>query len=188
MASIADAPLAICAPKELTLTQVAAEAVDLASRFELRAVFIDGLDTFIDPNRANYHSTLESTLRNLRGIAEKLGIPIVACLPSNRPKPDQDSPRIERLTGGEIIEHIADIIIMLERIDQDEPQSPYAGEADLVVIKNKFGPQATVTTAFQGHYSRLVSMAPGYSSYARTVHTTTPKALENIAASDDKPL
>jgi replicative DNA helicase len=35
-----------------------------------------------------------------------------------------------------------------------------AGEADLIVAKQRNGPTATVTVAFQGHYSRLADMAP----------------------------
>ncbi len=36
---------------------------------------------------------------------------------------------------------------------------PRAGEADLIVAKHRNGPTATVTVAFQGHYSRFVDMA-----------------------------
>ena len=41
------------------------------------------------------------------------------------------------------------------------PLPPRAGEADLIVAKHRNGPTATVTVAFQGHYSRFVDMAPG---------------------------
>lgn len=32
-------------------------------------------------------------------------------------------------------------------------------EADLIVAKHRNGPTATITVAFQGHYSRFVDMA-----------------------------
>jgi replicative DNA helicase len=58
------------------------------------------------------------------------------------------------------IEQDSDVVIMLHREDKYEPESPRAGEADLIVAKHRNGPIATVTVAFQGHYSRFVDMAP----------------------------
>jgi replicative DNA helicase len=40
-----------------------------------------------------------------------------------------------------------------------EPESPRAGEADLIVDKHRAGPQSTITVVFQGHYSRFMDMA-----------------------------
>ena len=59
------------------------------------------------------------------------------------------------------IEQDSDLVILLHREDAYERESPRAGEADLVVAKHRNGPTATVTVAFQGHYSRFVDMAPG---------------------------
>jgi replicative DNA helicase len=57
------------------------------------------------------------------------------------------------------IEQDADVVILLHREDAYERESPRAGEADLIVAKHRNGPTATVTVAFQGHYSRFVDMA-----------------------------
>jgi replicative DNA helicase len=59
------------------------------------------------------------------------------------------------------IEQDSDVVILLHREDYYEKESPRAGEADLIVAKHRNGPTATVTVAFQGHYSRFVDMAPG---------------------------
>ncbi len=57
------------------------------------------------------------------------------------------------------IEQDADMVLLLHREDAYEPESPRAGEADFIVAKHRNGPTATVTVAFQGHYSRFVDMA-----------------------------
>jgi replicative DNA helicase len=57
------------------------------------------------------------------------------------------------------IEQDSDVVILLHREDAYERESPRAGEADLIVAKHRNGPTATVTVAFQGHYSRFVDMA-----------------------------
>ena len=55
-------------------------------------------------------------------------------------------------------------MILLHLEDMYEKESPRAGEADLIVAKHRNGPTATVTVAFQGHYSRFVDMAPSSGS------------------------
>ncbi|MEU5902682.1 replicative DNA helicase [Streptomyces venezuelae] len=57
------------------------------------------------------------------------------------------------------IKNDASTVIKVERPDADERESPRAGEVDLVVEKNRFGPTARVTVAAQLHYSRFVDMA-----------------------------
>jgi replicative DNA helicase len=57
------------------------------------------------------------------------------------------------------LEQDADVVILLHREDAYERESPRAGEADFIVAKHRNGPTATVTVAFQGHYSRFVDMA-----------------------------
>jgi replicative DNA helicase len=59
------------------------------------------------------------------------------------------------------IEQDSDVVILLHREDAYERESPRAGEADFIVAKHRNGPTATVTVAFQGHFSRFVDMAPG---------------------------
>jgi replicative DNA helicase len=60
------------------------------------------------------------------------------------------------------IEQDADMVILLHREDAYEEESPRAGEADLIVAKHRNGPTATITVAFQGHYSRFVNMEGGF--------------------------
>jgi replicative DNA helicase len=57
------------------------------------------------------------------------------------------------------IEQDSDMVILLHREDAYEKESPRAGEADFIVAKHRNGPTATITVAFQGHYSRFVDMA-----------------------------
>lgn len=56
------------------------------------------------------------------------------------------------------LEQDADIVLLLHRDDVYDRESPRAGEADFIVAKNRNGPTRTVTTIFQGHYSRFVDM------------------------------
>lgn len=57
------------------------------------------------------------------------------------------------------IKNDASVVIKVERPDVDEKESARAGEVDLMIEKNRFGPTAQVTVAAQLHYSRFVDMA-----------------------------
>jgi replicative DNA helicase len=56
----------------------------------------------------------------------------------------------------------ADLVILIHREEMYEKDSPRAGEVDLIVAKHRYGPTATIITAFQGHYGRFVDMAQDY--------------------------
>jgi replicative DNA helicase len=57
------------------------------------------------------------------------------------------------------IKNDASVVIKVERPDLEDKESVRAGEVDLVVEKNRFGPTACVTVAAQLHYSRFVDMS-----------------------------
>ncbi|MFB7293531.1 replicative DNA helicase [Actinacidiphila glaucinigra] len=101
--------------------------------------------------------------RALKLLAKELQVPILALAQLNRgPEMRADKrPVASDLRESGSQEQDADIIILLHRPDAYEIESPRAGEADLIVAKHRNGPTATITTAFQGHYSRFVDMATG---------------------------
>lgn len=99
--------------------------------------------------------------RQLKLMAKELEVPVIALSQLNRgPEQRTDKkPQVSDLRESGSLEQDADVVILLHREDQYEKESPRASEADLIVGKHRNGPAAVITTAFQGHYSRLVDMA-----------------------------
>lgn len=99
--------------------------------------------------------------RNLKLLAKELEVPVIALSQLNRgPEQRTDKkPMVSDLRESGSIEQDADMVILLHREDAYEKEPPRAGEADLIVAKHRNGPTATITVAFQGHYSRFVDMA-----------------------------
>ena len=64
------------------------------------------------------------------------------------------------------VEQDSSIVILLLREDVYDRESARAGEIDFIVAKNRQGPQATMTLAFQGHYARCVDMYKPWSPAA----------------------
>lgn len=164
MSEVADAPLFIDDSPNMSLMEIRAKCRRLKQRHDLRLVIIDYLQLMSSARRVeNRQQEVAEMSRSLKLLAKELNVPVVALSQLNRgPEQRQDKkPMLSDLRESGSIEQDADVVILLHREDAYERESPRAGEADLIVAKHRNGPTATVTVAFQGHYSRFVDMAPG---------------------------
>lgn len=128
----------------------------------VRLAVVDYLGILTAQGRTeNRQQVIADLTRGLKQIAREIGIPIILLAQLNRQvmgRPDR-RPMASDLKDSGAIEADADVVILLHREDMYEKESPRAGEADFIVDKHRSGPQATITVAFQGHYSRFVDMA-----------------------------
>jgi replicative DNA helicase len=164
MSEVADAPLFIDDSPNMSLMEIRAKCRRLKQRHDLKLVIIDYLQLMSSPKRTESRQQEVSEMsRSLKLLAKELEVPVIALSQLNRgPEQRQDKkPMLSDLRESGSIEQDADVVILLHREDAYERESPRAGEADLIVAKHRNGPTATVTVAFQGHYSRFVDMAPG---------------------------
>jgi replicative DNA helicase len=163
MSEVADAPLFIDDSPNMSLMEIRAKCRRLKQRHDLKLVIIDYLQLMSSPKRVESRQQEVSEMsRSLKLLAKELEVPVVALSQLNRgPEQRTDKkPMVSDLRESGSIEQDADVVILLHREDAYEKESPRAGEADLIVAKHRNGPTATVTVAFQGHYSRFVDMAP----------------------------
>jgi replicative DNA helicase len=114
-----------------------------------------------DGRAENRQQEVSKISRSLKLLAKELEVPVVALSQLNRgPEQRTDKrPVVSDLRESGAIEQDADMVILLHREDAYDKESPRAGEADLIVAKHRNGPTATITAAFQGHYSRFVDLA-----------------------------
>jgi replicative DNA helicase len=162
MSEVVDAPLFIDDSPNMSMMEIRAKCRRLKQRHDLRLVIIDYLQLMTSPRRVeNRQQEVSEMSRSLKLLAKELDVPVVAVAQLNR-GPEQRSdkrPLLADLRESGSIEQDSDVVILLHREDAYEPESPRAGEADFIVAKHRNGPTATVTVAFQGHYSRFVDMA-----------------------------
>jgi replicative DNA helicase len=164
MGEVADAPLFIDDSPNMSLMEIRSKCRRLKQRHDLKMVIIDYLQLMSSPRRVeNRQQEVSEMSRSLKLLAKELEVPVIAVSQLNRgPEQRTDKrPMLSDLRESGSIEQDSDMVILLHREDAYERESPRAGEADLVVAKHRNGPTATVTVAFQGHYSRFVDMAPG---------------------------
>ena len=162
MSEVADAPLFIDDSPNMAMMEIRAKCRRLKQRHDLKFVIVDYLQLMSSPKRIeNRQQEVSDLSRSLKLLAKELEVPVVALSQLNR-SPEQRTdkkPMLSDLRESGSIEQDSDVVILLHREDAYEKESPRAGEADLIVAKHRNGPTATVTVAFQGHYSRFVDMA-----------------------------
>nr|WP_281279363.1 replicative DNA helicase [Streptomyces armeniacus] len=166
MPGVTDAPLYIDDSPNLSMMEIRAKCRRLKQRNDLQLVVIDYLQLMQSGGSRRPESRQQEVSemsRNLKLLAKELEVPVVALSQLNRgPEQRTDKkPMVSDLRESGSIEQDADMVILLHREDAYEKESPRAGEADLIVAKHRNGPTATITVAFQGHYSRFVDMANG---------------------------
>jgi replicative DNA helicase len=88
-------------------------------------------------------------------------VPVIAISQLNRGAEQRadKKPQLSDLRESGAIEQDADIVILLHREDAYDRESPRAGEADLIVAKNRNGPTMDVVVASALHYSSFADMA-----------------------------
>jgi replicative DNA helicase len=161
---MAAARLHINAKPGQTATSIMARCRKLQQAGGLDLVVVDYLQLMESASARkseNRQQEVSAMSRAFKLLAKELHVPVVVLSQLNR-GPEQRSdkkPMMSDLRESGAIEQDADVVILLHREDAYEKQSPRAGEADLIVEKNRNGPTAIITVAFQGHFARFVDMA-----------------------------
>jgi replicative DNA helicase len=125
-----------------------------------RLVIIDYLGLLKEPKAENRQVAVAQLARECKNLARRYSVPVLLLVQVKREAEHRQGkvPLMSDLRESGEIEAAADIVLLLHREDAYEMESPRAGEADIIVAKNRQGPRCTVTVQFQGHYGRIVSM------------------------------
>ncbi|WP_246222399.1 replicative DNA helicase [Phytoactinopolyspora limicola] len=159
---VTSAPLFIDDSPNMTMMEIRAKCRRLKQRHNLRLVIVDYLQLMTSGKKVESRQQEVSEFsRSLKLLAKELEVPVVAICQLNRgPEQRTDKkPMLSDLRESGSLEQDADMVVLLHREDAYEKESPRAGEADFIVAKHRNGPTASITVAFQGHYSRFVDMA-----------------------------
>lgn len=160
---IQDAPLFIEDAPSMTVADIRAACRQLKREKGLRLVVVDYLQIMRDSgDHASRQDAVSDMSRSLKLMAKELDVTVVALSQLNRKSEEREDkrPQLAYMRESGAVEQDADVVILLHREDFYDKNSMRAGEADLIVAKNRNGGTADVVVAFQGHYSRFVDMAP----------------------------
>jgi replicative DNA helicase len=162
MGEVSNAPLFIDDSPNMSMMEIRAKCRRLKQRHDLKLVVVDYLQLMTSGKRVESRQQEVSEFsRALKLLAKELEVPVIAISQLNRSSEQRTDkkPQMSDLRESGSIEQDADMVVLLHREELYERESPRAGEADFIVAKHRNGPTATITVAFQGHYSRFVDMA-----------------------------
>lgn len=159
-----------------TLTQVAAWARRLKSKYGISTLFLDYLQMLGNPAAKDRQQEVASLSRGLKQLAKDENLAIVALSALGRdPEKRMDKrPHNSDLRESGAIEFDADLIWLLFREEMHKPNDEeLKGIAEIIVSKNRGGPTGTVKVVFLQETARWTNLAimpdadqgPQYSGY-----------------------
>jgi replicative DNA helicase len=155
---INSAPLYIDDSPNLTLVEIRAKCRRMAQRVGLEMIVIDYIQLMTSGKKVESRQQEVSEFsRALKLLAKELNVPVVAISQLNRnsEKSDNKVPEISQLRESGSLEQDADVVILLHREAMFEREHPRAGEADLILAKQRNGPTGTITVNFLGQFSKF---------------------------------
>jgi replicative DNA helicase len=117
----------------------------------------------------NRQQEVSGFVAGLKAMARVWRIPVVMLVQLNRLAEGRADrrPYLSDARESGSVENESDVAILIHRPDFYDPESPRAGEADLLVDKNRNGRRGVATVGFQGHYARFVDPTRNWSPSAR---------------------
>ena len=160
------APLFIDDTPSRTMTEIAATARRLKRREGLALIVIDYLQ-LIEPDNAKdpRQEQVAKIARRLKGLARELKLPVICLAQLNRQAEvtRDNRPRLSHLRESGAIEQDADVVMFVHRDEyyqtNDEDKARVAGQADIIVAKQRNGPVGDVKVSWQQDYTRFQDLA-----------------------------
>lgn len=157
-----DAPLHVDETAKATLAHIRAAVKRVIAQYGyVDLILVDYLQLTEGGGRDSRQESVAALSRGLKLLAKETGAPVVAASQLNRgPEQRTDKrPQSSDLRESGALEQDADVVMLLHREDVNDHESPRAGECDVIVSKNRHGPQDTITVASRLHVCRFESMA-----------------------------
>jgi replicative DNA helicase len=158
---INSAPLYIDDSPNMTLVEIRAKCRRLAKRVGLEMIVIDYIQLMTSGKKVESRQQEVSEFsRALKLLAKELGVPVIAISQLNRnsEKSENKKPELSHLRESGSLEQDADVVVLLHRDDINNREHARAGEADLIVAKQRNGPTGTVVVNFLGQFSKFEDM------------------------------
>src|SRR5271165_313853 len=152
----------------LTITELRAKARRMKSQHDIQLIIIDYLQLLRSMSRRaqdNRQLEIAEISSGIKALAKELNLPIIVIAQLNR-QPDTRAkeggrPRLSDLRESGSIEQDADLVGLLVRPEyyetDDEGKQERAGEAELIIAKQRNGPTGDVPLTFLKQYTRFES-------------------------------
>lgn len=164
---ISASPLFVDDSPSRTVSEIAAAARRIRRREgKLGLIVIDYLQ-LIEPDNPKdpRQEQVAKIARRLKGLAREMEVPVMCLAQLNRQAEDSKDhvPRLSHLRESGAIEQDADVVMFVHREEyyrRGEEQQQYAGQAEIIVAKQRNGPVGKIDLVWQKEFTRFEDQAP----------------------------
>jgi len=146
IAQIAELPIRFDESSTLTIDRLAAKAYQAHAKSPVRVIVVDYLQLMTPPRAERNDIAVGEITRGLKALAKALGATVVLLSQLNRKCEERADkrPLMSDLRDSGAIEQDADVIVMLYRDEQYNPQSADKGCVEIIIRKQRDGATGTV--------------------------------------------
>src|SRR5438477_4011204 len=165
---LAEAKIFIDDSAGLSILELRAKARRLKAQQDLQLIIVDYLQLLRSTSRRaqdNRQLEISEISAGLKGLAKELKIPVIVVAQLNR-QPEQRTggkPRLSDLRESGSIEQDADLVGLLVRPEiyeeDEEARAEKAGEAELIIAKQRNGPVGEILLTFLKEFTRFEDRA-----------------------------
>ncbi len=164
---ISQAPFYVDDSPSRTVSEIAAGARRIVRRDgSLGLIVIDYLQ-LIEPDnpRDPRQEQVAKIARRLKGMAREIKVPVLCLSQLNRQAEEgkDHRPRLSHLRESGAIEQDADVVMFVHREEyyqRGEEREQYAGQAEIIIAKQRNGPVGEVELTWEKQYTRFQNKAP----------------------------
>ncbi|MEY4418462.1 MAG: replicative helicase [Actinomycetota bacterium] len=157
--AISSAPLIIDDSPNLNIVEIRAKCRRMLKEYDLKLVIIDYIQLMTSGKKVeNRQQEVSEFSRSLKLLAKELKVPVVALSQLNRKSEEGSNkrPELSQLRESGSLEQDADVVVLIHR-EFNPQENTRAGEAELILAKQRNGPTGSSSVLFQGQYSRFVN-------------------------------
>jgi replicative DNA helicase len=174
---ISQAPLFVDDSPSRTVSEIAAAARRIKRREESLGLIVVDYLQLIEPDNSRdpRQEQVAKIARRLKGVARELNVPLLCLSQLNRQAEDSKDhrPKLSHLRESGAIEQDADVVMFVHREEyflRGEEREQRAGEAEVIISKQRNGPVGDVELVWRKEYTRFEDKAPArleeFDSYA----------------------
>ncbi len=168
---IAQAPMFIDDSPSRTVSEIAAAARRIKRREEALGLIVIDYLQLIDPDNSRdpRQEQVAKIARRLKGLARELEVPLLCLSQLNRQAEEgkDHRPKLSHLRESGAIEQDADVVMFVHREEyyhRGEDKAQYAGQAEIIIAKQRNGPVGDVPLTWEAEYTRFSNRAADYHS------------------------
>ncbi len=164
---VSHAPLYVDDSPSRTVSEIAAVARRIKQREKALGLIVIDYLQLIEPDNAKdpRQEQVAKIARRLKGLAREAYVPVLCLAQLNRQAEDSKDhrPRLSHLRESGAIEQDADVVMFVHREEyyhRGDEASEYAGQAEIIIAKQRNGPIGEVELTWEKEFTRFQDRAP----------------------------